>query len=94
VIAAAPRTVVRLRRLTGLQLRGPLRRGQVDLSRVDLAALAREVIAAYLGNVRLVRLLGREYGFQPIFFWQPMITTKRCKTPDEQGWLDDYTRDP
>jgi hypothetical protein len=94
VIAAAPRTLRRLRRLTGLRLRGPLRAEQADLARVDLAELAREVIAAYLGNVRLVRLLGREYGFQPIFFWQPMITTKRCKTPDERRWLEDYTSDP
>jgi hypothetical protein len=94
LIRAAPRTLRRLRRLTGLQLRGPLPVEQTDLSQVDLAQLARDVIAAYVGNVRLVRLLGREYGFQPIFFWQPMITTKKSKTEDEQRWLDDYTNDP
>jgi hypothetical protein len=94
LIGAAPRTLRRLRRLTGLQLRGPLPVEQADLSQVDLVELARKVIAAYVGNVRLVRLLGREYGFQPIFFWQPMITTKKSKTEDEQRWLDDYTNDP
>ena len=94
LIGAAPRTLRRLRRLTGLVLRGPLPLEQADLSRVDLVELARKVIAAYVGNVRLVRLLGREYGFQPIFFWQPMITTKKSKTEDEQRWLDDYTNDP
>jgi hypothetical protein len=93
-VGAAPRTVRRLRQLTGLPLRGPLPSEHTDLSRVDLAKLAREVVESYLGNVRLVRLLGRECGFQPIFFWQPMITTKRCKTPDEQRWLRDYTTDP
>jgi lysophospholipase L1-like esterase len=94
LIGAAPRTLRRLRRLTGLQLRGPLPLEQADLSQVDLVELARKVIAAYVGNVRLVRLLGREYGFQPLFFWQPIITTKKSKTEDEQRWLDDYTNDP
>ena len=67
---------------------------QTDLSQVDLAELAREVIAAYLANMRLVRLLADEYGFRPIFFWQPVITTKKFKTPDERRWVDDYTNDP
>jgi len=61
---------------------------------VDLPELGREVIAIYLANVRLARLLAREYGFQALFFWQPVITTKRCKTPDEQRWLNDYTDEP
>ena len=93
LISAAPRTLRRLRRLTGLPLRGPLPVEQTELSQVDLAALAREVIAAYLANVRLVRLLAGEYAFQPIFFWQPVITTKKFKTQDEQRWVDDYTND-
>jgi lysophospholipase L1-like esterase len=94
LIGTAPRTFRRLRRLTGLPLRGPLPREQTDLSRVDLAELAREVVAAYLHNVQLVRLLAREYGFQALFFWQPVITTKKLKTKDEQRWVDDYTNDP
>jgi hypothetical protein len=67
---------------------------QADLSRVDLAALAREVITAYVANVRLARLLACEHRFDPIFFWQPVITTKKFKTQDERRWADDYTRDP
>jgi lysophospholipase L1-like esterase len=94
LISSVPRTMRRLRRVTGLPLRGPLPVEQVDLSQVDLAALAGEVIAAYLANVRLARLLAREYGFRPIFFWQPVISTKRFKTPDERRWADDYTHDP
>ncbi len=94
LIGAAPRTLRRLRRLTGLALRGPLPLEQTDLSRVDLAELAQEVIAVYLANMRLVRLLAREYQFQPIFFWQPVITTKKFKTPDERRWIYDYTSDP
>ena len=94
LIGSAPRTMRRLRRLTGLPLRGPLPMEQTDLARVDLAALAREVIAIYLSNVRLVRLLAREYRFRPLFFWQPVITTKKVTTRDEQRWVDDYTDDP
>ena len=94
LISSAPRTMRRLRRLTGLRLRGPLPAEQVDLSQVDLAALAREVLAAYLGNVRLARLLAREHRFEPIFFWQPVITTKKFKTQDERRWVNDYTNDP
>jgi lysophospholipase L1-like esterase len=93
LMAAAPRTLRRLRRLTGLPLRGPSPVGEGDLSRVDLPRLARDVITVYASNLRLVRLLGREYGFQPIFFWQPVITTKQLKTLDEQRWDRDYTSD-
>jgi len=94
LISSAPRTLRRLRRLTGLPLRGPLPVEQTDLSRVNIAELARNVIAAYLANLRLVRLLAREYGVHPVFFWQPVITTKNFKTQDEQRWVNDYTNDP
>jgi lysophospholipase L1-like esterase len=94
IMSAAPRTLRRLRALTGLPLRGPMPAGDVDLSRVDLFRLAAEVISVYAANLRLVRLLAREYRFRPIFFWQPVITTKRFKTPDEQRWENDYTTDP
>src|SRR5262249_49942721 len=92
--AAAPRTLRRLRRLTGLALRGPLPAGNADLSQVAMAQLAGEGISVYAFNLRVVRLLGREYRFSPLFFWQPGITTKQVKTPDEQRWAADYTSDP
>jgi lysophospholipase L1-like esterase len=94
VMTAAPRTLRRLRQLTHLRLRGPLPAGEADLSRLDLAELARNVISTYLANLRLVRLLAGEYGFEAIFFWQPVITTKKFKTHDEQRWAADYTKDP
>jgi lysophospholipase L1-like esterase len=94
LMSAVPRTLRRLRKLTGLSLRGPLPAAGADLSRVDVAGLSRKVVAAYAANLRLVRLLARGYGFQPLFFWQPVITTKKFKTNDEWRWVDDYTRDP
>ena len=94
LMATAPRSLRRLRSLTGLALRGPLPAGNADLSHVDIPRLAREVIAVYSFNLRVVRLLAREFRFQPLFFWQPVITTKQVKTPDEQRWTGDYTSDP
>jgi lysophospholipase L1-like esterase len=94
LMAAAPRTVRRLRRWTGLPLRGPLAHVEAELTRADITGLARQVIAAYAANLRLVRLLAREYRFEPLFFWQPVITTKKIKTRDEQHWVNDYTSDP
>jgi lysophospholipase L1-like esterase len=94
LLALMPRTTRRLRQLTGLELRGPMPTPEIDLSRVDIARLARSVLVAYAANLRLVRLLASEFGFHPIFFWQPVITTKRVKTADEQRWERDYTRDP
>ena len=44
--------------------------------------------------MRLARLLAREHRFEPIFFWQPVITTKKFKTQDERRWVNDYTNDP
>ncbi|MGC2524614.1 MAG: hypothetical protein WA417_18580, partial [Stellaceae bacterium] len=61
---------------------------------LDMAGLAQDVVALYIQNLRLIRTLAREYGFRPVFFWQPVITTKRNKTLDEQRWERDYTHDP
>jgi lysophospholipase L1-like esterase len=94
LMAAAPRTLRRLRQLTGLPLHGPMPAPPADLGRLDIAALAQQVIEVYKQNLRLIRVLGHEYGFYPIFFWQPVITTKIVKTVDEQRWERDYTRDP
>jgi hypothetical protein len=91
LIAAMPRSVRRLRELTGLPLRGPLPGGRFNLSAVDIPALAREVVEVYAANLRLIRLLGGAYGFHPLFFWQPVITTKREKTADERFFESEFT---
>ncbi|MGE5270563.1 MAG: hypothetical protein ACM3JG_12925 [Thiohalocapsa sp.] len=93
VIAAMPRTMRRLRQLTGLPLRGPLPPPEADLATVDIALLARRVIDVYAFNLRLVRRLGQEHGFRTLFFWQPVISTKVVKSPDEQRFEQDYTHD-
>ena len=84
LLSAIPRTLRRLRRLTGAALRGPLPEPEADLSAVILRRLAGEVLDIYFANQRMVRLLAAEYGFRSIFYWQPVITTKRIKSADEQ----------
>jgi len=87
-----PRTLRRLRQLTGAPLRGPLPEPEANLSGVDLRRLAGEVLDIYFANQRMVRLLATEYRFHPIFYWQPVITTKRVKSADEQRFEADHTR--
>jgi hypothetical protein len=84
----------RLRSLTGLDLSELMPAPGVDLRQRDIPRLARAVLAVYTANLRLVRLLAAEFGFRPIFFWQPVIATKRVKTVDEERWEGDYTTDP
>ncbi len=91
LIALLPRTVRRLRSLTGWELRGPLPGPPPPLAAGDLPALARHVVEAYAGNLRLVRLLAEVHGFRPLFFWQPVITTKRVKSTDEQYFEAQFT---
>ncbi|HEY1259642.1 MAG TPA: hypothetical protein VGF34_10355 [Stellaceae bacterium] len=93
LVTALPRTLRRLRALTGLRLRGPLPGADADLSRIDLPELAAAVVAAYAANLRLIRLLAREHGFATLFFWQPVITTKERKSADEARFEADYTQD-
>ncbi len=94
LMAAIPRTLRRLRRLTGLPLRGPLPQPEADLRAIDADALAGAVLATYAANLRTVRLLAREWGFRVLFFWQPVIATKAAKSPDEARFAADYTGDP
>jgi lysophospholipase L1-like esterase len=91
--AAMPRSLRRLRRLTGLSLRGPMPPPDADLSQIDIDRLARQIVDAYAANVRLARLIAREHGFRTLFFWQPVITTKTVKSADEQRFEQDYTKD-
>jgi lysophospholipase L1-like esterase len=93
LLLAIPRTLRRLRRLTGASLRGPLPETEADLSQTDLVRLAGEILDIYAANQSVVRLLAAEYGFRPIFYWQPVITTKRAKSPDERRFEADHTRD-
>lgn len=40
---------------------------------------------AYRANVRAIEALGREYGFTPVFYWQPVLYGKKLRTPFEES---------
>ena len=94
VAMVMPRTLRRLREWTGLDLRGPLPRSElVSLSEEQIAPLARAVVEVYAANVRMIRLLARAYGFEALFFWQPVLASKKVKSKDEQKWERTAARD-
>jgi lysophospholipase L1-like esterase len=95
LVGALPRTLRRLRRWTGMALRGSVPRPQlVPLSEAQVAPLARAVIDAYAANVRMVRLLAGAYGFRTVFFWQPALASKKIKTAAEHRFEGTQSLDP
>jgi hypothetical protein len=42
----------------------------------SMAALAESAVRTYEANITIVESLGKSYGFQPVFFWQPTVFTK------------------
>jgi lysophospholipase L1-like esterase len=63
------------------------------------ARLAVEVVQRYVANVEIVERLGREYAFHALFYWQPLVFTKRALTPPEReevarfAWAEPMFRD-
>ncbi|MDH3197485.1 MAG: hypothetical protein OEO21_04515 [Candidatus Krumholzibacteria bacterium] len=61
---------------------GPTRPGAPVVADAD--SLADAVVDEYLANVRWIANLGREYGFDTLFYWQPAVFTKAQRTDFEQ----------
>jgi hypothetical protein len=58
-------------------------------SHSDVAALGDAVARTYLANYAIVQALGREFGFEAFFFWQPVISLgAKPLTPFEQSCRD------
>ena len=49
----------------------------------DQVALADGVIRGYAANLELVEMLGKAYGFRPLFVWQPDVFSKPKLVPFE-----------
>ncbi|MCB2262367.1 MAG: hypothetical protein LGR52_05420 [Candidatus Thiosymbion ectosymbiont of Robbea hypermnestra] len=47
--------------------------------------LARRTLHVYAANLAAVESLGHRYGFEPLFYWQPNIFSKRHRSPREQA---------
>ena len=63
------------------------------------ARLAIEVVRRYEANVEIVERLGREYAFRALFYWQPVVFTKRKPASFEReeatryAWAEPMFRD-
>ena len=47
-------------------------------------AIGAVVAVTYMAHVELVRSLGRTYGFEPVFMWQPLVSNKTQRTAEER----------
>lgn len=65
-----------------------------DPSPAAESELAAAVVDRYRANVEIIRKLGRAYGFEPLFFWQPTVFDKPNRPPFETeekekfGWAE------
>lgn len=53
------------------------------LSYSESEKLAEDILRVYSSNVKLIEAVSRLYGFKTIFYWQPVIFTKKNLTPYE-----------
>ncbi len=50
-------------------------------------AVEQDVVDIYLFNVRMARMLGEQFKFEPIFYWQPTVFSKNQLAPFERRLL-------
>ncbi|MHB1558476.1 MAG: SGNH/GDSL hydrolase family protein [Isosphaeraceae bacterium] len=62
---------------------GPAAVPLVGSSATDRKTLVADVVRRYCGNLEIVEKLGREYGFDALFYWQPVVFDKEGPTPFE-----------
>jgi GDSL-like Lipase/Acylhydrolase family len=51
------------------------------------AAVEQDIVDVYLFNKQIVETLGRRFGFRSLFYWQPVIYSKRPLTAFERHFL-------
>ncbi len=56
----------------------------------DLEALATSIVARYAENLRIVELLAKEYEFEALYYWQPVVFTKNVLTGHEQRYRNTH----
>ncbi len=55
-------------------------------------ALEQQVVSRYLFNKQIVQMLGKQFGFQCLFYWQPAVFFKDKLTAHERAFLGDPER--
>lgn len=53
----------------------------------DIEALAATSVTTYAENARLVEALAVQYGFEPIYVWQPALLSSRKPMTEREAWL-------
>jgi lysophospholipase L1-like esterase len=81
------------RRYTYLALQNLRRRIRPPTTSVAMGpdvvnSLASEIVRTYTVNVRTVQVLAKEFGFRPVFYWQPVVYSKKSKSAAEKKWAD------
>jgi lysophospholipase L1-like esterase len=56
-------------------------------------ALEQDVVSRYLFNKQIVEMLGKQFGFRCLFYWQPVIFLKNSLTPYERNFVGDPGRE-
>ncbi|MGH7905134.1 MAG: hypothetical protein ACREP6_00735, partial [Candidatus Binataceae bacterium] len=49
--------------------------------------LAGEVVRLYLANLKLVDIMGGSFGFRALYYWQPVIYSRKHLSPLEHEWI-------
>lgn len=67
----------------------PASRDQPVLTAENIGPLSREVARRYLDNLRHIRAVAEDNGVQTLFFWQPILFTKKHLTDHEARYQHD-----
>lgn len=73
------KSAVRATRTVGLLL-GAWQRRPARQHPQNMIELSEAIVSNYLANLRSVTALGKEFGFTPLFYWQPTIFRKASLT--------------
>lgn len=88
--AMVPRLLRRISRLTGWRYRSLQDVSQLPgISEERIPTLARDVSDAYCANVDMALALAESHGIGALFFLQPMLMTKKAKSPHEERYIFD-----
>lgn len=73
----------RLAQVLAHRVAGPATLSFSGSSAPDRKTLASDVVRRYRANLEMVEKLGREYGFDALFYWQPVVFDKEAPTSVE-----------
>lgn len=73
----------RLAQVIAHRVAGPSTISLAGSATTDRKTLVGNVVRRFQANLEMVEKLGREYGFNALFYWQPVVFDKEAPTPFE-----------